>query len=65
MNWIKIEDGCEMPRHLEIVAIAKMDAAEPWWSGAVYIGGISFEESGSFERSDLTHWARVELPDGN
>ena len=63
MKWIKIEEGCEMPELSELVAVAKVDLHYKWWDQAVYDGGIKFYQGEGFDRSDLTHWARVDLPE--
>ncbi len=65
IEWIKIEEGGPMPDPFEIVATAKNDISEPWWAEGLYIGGTEFEHGNGIVRDDATHWARVELPDGN
>ncbi len=61
MKWVKIEDGCEMPRFYESVAISNGYAWQEGWlenSGEWY---SAHNNMTPVER--VTHWARVELPE--
>lgn len=67
MKWIEIVSGCEMPKPWECVIIC--DGED--WTHACHVSG-RFYALDSESYSDMTdhirgvtHWARVELPDGN
>ena len=53
MNWIKIEDGCEMPEHGERVIVA--------WGGNMPWAAVWYDERNPWP-GRATHWARVEMP---
>lgn len=64
MDWVKIEEGCELPEIGEIVIIADHDS----WTQASWCGS-SFhpvDEHDYVCMSDnldgATHWARVDMP---
>ena len=67
MKWVRIEDGCEMPEDMEIVIACNGDGE---WQSLVYSCGKwhPVEEDLYAGMSDeavgVTHWARVELPEG-
>ncbi len=63
IDWIKIEDGCEMPSvGQEVLALTEY--------ATLYLANI-LEDGGWVETTDMqdigvvTDWARVDLPDGN
>lgn len=61
MKWIKIEDGCEMPKTYEIVAVS---GSGLWFEAFLDTSGNwNSEGRPKFNRRIPTHWARVELPE--
>lgn len=64
INWVKIEDGCEMPADGEYVLAVNEHSS---WYECEYIRGKFIWQGADFKRHDgsinATHWARVELPE--
>lgn len=67
MKWVKIEDGCEMPEHCEIVVVTGTND-ESWWPASHILGAFHPVDEDMYacmydELRGVTHWARVELPE--
>ena len=61
MKWVKIEDGCEIPKRYETVAVVTRNASH--WSRVIYLGDDRFVHVDYPLPVIPTHWARVELPE--
>lgn len=70
IDWIKIEDGCKLPEvSQEVLVLTESDIFGHKYK-TLYLGmivelGYWIETTDSQEIGGVTHWAKVNLPDGN
>lgn len=62
MDWVKIEDGGDMPDKHEMVALCGNHHHERWWCQGIYAGGKQFFADSDMGRYEATHWMRIEFP---
>lgn len=65
IDWIKIEEGCQMPMIGDLCIVI----IEREFSGSKLAfknwDGIHFHNYGIVDKNEgATHWAKIELPDG-
>ncbi len=69
MNWIKIKDGCEMPNvSQEVIVLTESQLFghkyKTLYLASIDEGGDWIETTDSQGIGVVTHWAKVDLPDG-
>ena len=65
IEWIKIEDGCKLPANHSSVLIAHGGIWEEGYYANGKFAAYCPDDGDLYHVPTVTHWAFVNLPDGN
>ena len=65
IEWVKIEEGCKLPKSHTSVLIAHGSVWEEGYFDGKQFGAYCPDDGDIYHADKATHWAEVNLPDGN